>query len=278
MHQVDMQRMNEGHSPLMDWLVAAEAVVRPVGQYLLQQQVGHEQVEIKSLNSLVSHVDKEAEARLVEGLSRVLPEAGFLAEEGTASSDAGARYRWVVDPLDGTTNLIHGLPVFCVSVALVDGDVPVLALVYDPNRDECFTAAKGHGAELNGQPIRCSGRTSLEEGLVATGVPHWDFTRMAEYLEAMTGYAKGSRGLRRMGSAAIDLAYVACGRFDVFFEYSLQPWDIAAGLLLVQEAGGRTTDFKGESDAGELLSGAEIFAAAPGLAEEALEVTRSAFG
>ena len=278
MSQIDMKEMKEDNRPLMDWLAAAEAVVRPVGQYLVQQQVRHDQVETKSLNSLVSHVDKEAESRLVEGLSRVLPEAGFLAEEGTASCEAGVRYRWVVDPLDGTTNLIHGLPVFCISVALVHGDVPVLAVVYDPNRDECFTAAKGHGARLNGHPIHCTGNTALVEGLVATGVPHWDFTRMSEYLQALTDYARGSRGIRRMGSAAIDLAYVACGRFDLFFEYSLQPWDIAAGLLLVQEAGGVTCDFSGQDNAEVMLSGAETFAAAPGIAVEGLAVIRSAFG
>ena len=257
---------------------AAEGVIRPVGAFLLEQKVAQDQVETKSLNSLVSHVDKEAEARLVKGLSAVLPEAGFLAEEGTGSGDGHVRFRWVVDPLDGTTNLIHGLPVFCVSVALVDVDDPVIGVVYDPTRDECFTAFKGGGTRLNGQPVQCSGRVQLSDALVATGVPHWDFTRMEDYLAALTAFAKGTRGLRRMGSAAIDLAYVACGRFDVFFEYSLQPWDIAAGLLLVQESGGITCDFGGESEPQALLSGRETFAAAPGILDEGLSVIRNAFG
>lgn len=252
-------------------------VVLPVGRTLLEQQILPEDIETKGLNSLVSHVDKAAEARLVEGLSRILPEAGFLAEEGTAGSGEGDAYRWVVDPLDGTTNLIHGLPVFCVSVALVQGDEPVAAVVFDPNRDECFSAALGCGARLNGQPIRCSSRVRMSDALVATGVPHWDFSRMPGYLEALTGFAKGSRGLRRMGSAAIDLAYVACGRFDAFFEYSLQPWDIAAGLLLVTEAGGWTGDFKGQSDPRDLLSGREVLATAPGLRDEVVSLTRAAF-
>lgn len=258
--------------------VGAAAVIRPVGEYLVEQRVAEADIEVKGLNSLVSHVDKTAEAQLVKGLRLLLPEAGFLAEEGTASASSDARFRWVIDPLDGTTNLIHGLPVFCVSVALVDGHQPVVAVVYDPNRDECFTAWQGGGTRLNGHPVRCAGRDQLADGLVATGFPHWDFDRMDEYLVALTSIARGSRGIRRMGSAAIDLAYVACGRFDLFFEYSLQPWDIAAGLLLVQEAGGVTTDFSGSQQPDILLSGVETFAAAPGVAAEGLGIIRSAFG
>ena len=257
---------------------AAEKVIRPVGVYLLSQRVSESDIEVKSLNSLVSHVDKTAEAELVSGLSALVPEAGFLAEEGTAGDVNQARFRWVIDPLDGTTNLIHGLPVFCVSVALVDGHQPVVAIVFDPNRDECFTAWQGGGTHLNGKLVRCANRSQLSDALVATGFPHWDFDRMDDYIEALTAYARGSRGIRRMGSAAIDLAYVACGRFDLFFEYSLQPWDIAAGLLLVQEAGGITCTFSGQDDAELMLSGKETFAAAPGIAEEGLAVIRSAFG
>jgi len=265
-------------SQLLSVLAAAEQVVRPVGMYLLDQRVNPAQIETKGLNSLVSHVDKTAEARLVSGLSRVFPEAGFLAEEGTAGASEGTRFRWVIDPLDGTTNLIHGLPVFCVSVALVDGDTPILGIVFDPNRDECFTASKGGGAYLNGDPIQCGPRKQLADALISTGIPHWDFARMPDYLKALTAFAKGTRGLRRMGSAAIDLAYVACGRFDVFFEYSLQPWDIAAGLILVSEAGGEISGFSGQSEPGFLLSGKEVLAASPGVFAESSEVIRSAFG
>ena len=138
----------------------AEKVIRPVGAYLLSQRVSESDIEVKSLNSLVSHVDKTAEAELVSGLSALVPEAGFLAEEGTAGDVNQARFRWVIDPLDGTTNLIHGLPVFCVSVALVDGDTPILGVVFDPNRDECFTAWKNGGAHLNGERIHCSSKRS----------------------------------------------------------------------------------------------------------------------
>ena len=256
----------------------AVQVIRPVGAYLVEQRVAEADIEVKGLNSLVSHVDKTAEARLVDGLRALLPEAGFLAEEGTAGAAQNVRFRWVIDPLDGTTNLIHGLPVFCVSVALVDGYEPVLAIVYDPNRDECFTAWKHGGAHLNGRPIGCASRTQLSDALIATGFPHWDFDRMSDYLNALTAFAQGSRGIRRMGSAAIDLAYVACGRFDLFFEYSLQPWDIAAGLLLVQEAGGITCDFSGGQDANTLLAGNETFASAPGVMDEGLRVIANAFG
>ena len=258
--------------------VDAAEVIRPVGVYLLEQRVAESDIEVKGLNSLVSHVDKTAEALLVDGLRALLPEAGFLAEEGTAGAAQDVRFRWVIDPLDGTTNLIHGLPVFCVSVALVDGNQPIVAIVYDPNRDECFTAWKDGGAHLNGRPIRCAPRAHLSDALVATGFPHWDFERMSEYLKALTAFARGSRGIRRMGSAAIDLAYVACGRFDLFFEYSLQPWDIAAGLLLVQEAGGITCDFSGGEGAEALLSGNETFASAPGVKDEGLSVIMNAFG
>ena len=257
---------------------SAVEVIRPVGEYLVEQRVAEADIEVKGLNSLVSHVDKTAEAQLVKGLQGLLPEAGFLAEEGTAGALDDARFRWVVDPLDGTTNLIHDLPVFCVSVALVDGHQPVVAIVYDPNRDECFTAWQGGGTHLNGRPVQCAERGQLSDGLVATGFPHWDFDRMDDYLQALSAFARGSRGIRRMGSAAIDLAYVACGRFDLFFEYSLQPWDIAAGLLLVQEAGGTTCSFSGDKGAEVMLSGAETFAAAPGVAEEGLVVIRTAFG
>ena len=263
---------------LSSLLDQAVSVIEPVGDGLIEQRVSESDIEVKGLNSLVSHVDKAAEAQLVKGLSKLLPEAGFLAEEGTAGDAHGARFRWVIDPLDGTTNLIHGLPVFCVSVALVDGASPILAVVYDPNRKECFTATLGGGTKLNGAPVFCAPRAELSEALVATGFPHWDFSRMQSYLGALTDFAKGTRGLRRMGSAAIDLAYVACGRFDAFFEYSLQPWDIAAGLLLVTEAGGRTSDFNGVQTPEDLLSGREVLATAPNLFDAVCAVTSRAFG
>lgn len=200
-------------------------------------------VESKSLNNLVSYVDKGAEQRFVEGLAVLVPEAGFIAEEGT-----GARapdLNWVIDPLDGTTNFVHGIPCYCTSVALMSGSDVMLGVVLEVTRDECFSAWKGGGAFLNGTAIRVSTRKTLVESLLATGFPYDDFGREAQYMDLLRALMHSSRGIRRLGSAAADLAYVACGRFEAFYEYGLNPWDVAAGALIVQEAGGTVTDFKG---------------------------------
>jgi myo-inositol-1(or 4)-monophosphatase len=203
-------------------------------------------VESKSLNNLVSYVDKGAEQRFVNGLSTLLPDAGFIAEEGT-----GARapdLNWVIDPLDGTTNFIHGIPCYCTSVALMRGNDVLIGVVLEVTRDECFSAWKGGGALLNGTSIRVSERKALVDSLLATGFPYDDFGREAQYMELLRALMHNSRGIRRLGSAAADLAYVACGRFEAFYEYGLNPWDVAAGALIVQEAGGRATDFRDGSD------------------------------
>lgn len=204
-------------------------------------------VQVKGLHDFVSYVDKEAERICVEALSKVLPEASFLTEEGTVESVEGARYRWVIDPLDGTTNFIHGLPPYSVSIALLDGDCPIVGVVYEVTLGECFYARKGGGAWLNGRQVSVSTRETLADSLIATGFPYNDFHRMAPYLESLSYMLQHTHGARRLGSAAVDLAYVACGRFEAFYEYSLKPWDVAAGVLLVQEAGGRVSDFRGGS-------------------------------
>lgn len=198
-------------------------------------------VESKSLNNLVSYVDKGAEQRFVEGLSRMLPEAGFIAEEGTGTR--GAELNWVIDPLDGTTNFIHGVPCYCTSVALMSGNDVLLGVVLEVTRDECFSAWKGGGARLNGTAIHVSARKALVESLLATGFPYDDFGREAQYMDLLRALMHNSRGIRRLGSAAADMAYVACGRFEAFYEYGLNPWDVAAGALIVEEAGGTVTDF-----------------------------------
>ncbi len=212
-------------------------------------------VESKSLNNLVSYVDKGAEQRLVDGLAKLLPEAGFIAEEGTGSRRQG--FNWIIDPLDGTTNFVHGVPCYCVSIGLHDGERMLVGVVHEVTRNECFTAWKGGGAFLNGKPIRVSTRASLIESLLATGFPYDDFGREAQYMDLLRSLMRNSRGIRRLGSAAADLAYVACGRFEAFYEYGLNPWDVAAGALLVEEAGGQVTDFRGS---GEWLFGEEIVA------------------
>ena len=216
-------------------------------------------IEKKGFNDLVSYVDKEAEKRLVRKLSQVLPDAGFIAEEGT-SSVRSDEYNWIIDPLDGTTNFTHGLPVYAISVALVHKNDLILGVVNEINRKECFSAIKGQGAKLNGASISVSEIDTLGESLMATGFPYYNFDDMQKYLSILNDLMQSTHGLRRMGSAAVDLAYVACGRFEGFFEYNLNAWDVAAGALIVQEAGGQVSDFGGNSN---YLFGREIIAAGP---------------
>ena len=225
-------------------------------------QFSTEKVEYKGLNDMVSYVDKQAEQILVEGLKNILPEAGFVAEEGTE----GAWQRgdvledkpyWIIDPLDGTTNFVHGLPNFAVSVALWHKGQLLVGIVHEVMRGEQFVAWQGGGAWCNGKPIKVSAVPSLSQGLIATGFPYYDFGKMDEYLAILNSLMNKSHGLRRMGSAAVDLAYVACGRFEAFFEHNLKPWDVAAGCLLVQEAGGVVTDFTGGDT---FLFGVELLA------------------
>ena len=240
-------------------LEKTKALTVEVGSYIANEaaQFDHSVVEEKGLNDLVSYVDKTAEAKLVDGLSEILPEAGFIAEEGTASHQE-EEYRWIIDPLDGTTNFTHGLPVFAISIALMQGNEVILGVVYEINRKEMFEAQLGKGAKMNNVAISVSSREKLGDSLLATGFPYWDFKEMASYLKILDEFMKSTHGLRRMGSAAVDLAYVACGRFEGFFEYNLNAWDVAAGSLIVSEAGGTVTDFGGGS---EFLFGREIIAA-----------------
>lgn len=240
-------------------------VVKKTGAFIRGElgRVGADRVEEKALHSLVSYVDRSAEGQLVKGLGGLLPEAVFLTEEETVQTRDGD-LQWIIDPLDGTTNFLHQLPCFAISVALRAGGATVLGIVYEINRPECFYAWSGGGAYLDGKPIGVSGTTRLEDSLLATGFPYYDFERMDAYMDVLRTLMKESRGIRRLGSAAVDLAYVACGRFDGFFEYSLHPWDVAAGALLVQEAGGRVADFSGGDD---FLFGKEILASNQGIGD-----------
>jgi myo-inositol-1(or 4)-monophosphatase len=218
--------------------------------------VSRHDIKEKSLNSLVSYVDKNAEQRIVDRLAELLPEAGFIAEEGTSDKE-GETYNWIVDPLDGTTNFLHGLPVYSVSIALQQKEKIILGVVYEVNQDECFYAWQGGGAFLNQQAIQVSKNKNLKDSLVATGFPYYDYERVDSYFDVLKHFAQNSRGIRRMGSAAVDLVYTACGRFDAFFEYSLHAWDVAAGALIVQESGGKVSDFSGGDN---WLFGKEIVA------------------
>ncbi|QNR23862.1 MULTISPECIES: inositol monophosphatase family protein [Croceimicrobium] len=254
-------------------LQEAADLCRETGQFIASQrrQVSGNQVEVKSLNSLVSYVDQEAERRLVEGLSKIYPEAGFITEEETVAQER-KEWNWIIDPLDGTTNFLFDLPIFAVSVALYQGDRPQLGIVYEVGQDEMFTAAAGLGAWCNDRPIKVSDESEFSKTLLATGFPYYDFDRLEPFNKLLAHCYTHTRGVRRLGSAATDLAYVAAGRFNGYFEYGLSPWDVAAGILLVQEAGGKVTNFSAGPDAvfsGEIVASADaIFNEFQGLVAE----------
>ena len=200
-------------------------------------------VERKGVSDYVSEVDRMAERAIVETLLEAYPEHAILAEEGGAQGQSD--YLWIIDPLDGTTNFLHGFPQFAVSIGLQIKGVLNLAVIYDPTRNELFTATRGNGAHLNDRRLRVSKQTRLQESLIGTGFPYRDFTYLDDYLKMFRELLPKTAGLRRPGCASLDLAYVAAGRYDGFWEAGLKPWDIAAGVLLIQEAGGLVTDFDG---------------------------------
>jgi len=244
-------------------------ISREVGGFIREQRktFSPDQIEIKGLNDLVSYVDKTAEEKIVSALQKVLPEAGFVTEEKTINK-VGERYNWIIDPLDGTTNFIHGLPVFSVSIALQEYDELVLGVVYEINQDECFYAWKGSPAYLNGKVIKASDTPTIDKSLLATGFPYYDFTKQDAYINLFTELMRSCHGLRRLGSAAVDLAYTACGRFDAFYEYNLNPWDVAAGIIIVKQAGGQVVNFKGGE---EVLQSRELLATNGKITGELLE-------
>ena len=218
-----------------------------VGRYIENERNNFnafQHVERKSFNSLVSYVDKTAEEQLVNGLLQIVPQAGFVTEEGTAGEE-GQDILWIIDPLDGTTNYIHGIPCYAVSVALTYKHELMVGVVYEITKAENFYAWKRGGAYLNSDRIQVSSQTAFAASLYATGFPYCDFDFMRGYLDLLAHMMQHSRGVRRLGSAATDLAYVACGRFEGFYEYGLSPWDVAGGALLVKEAGGVVADFNG---------------------------------
>jgi myo-inositol-1(or 4)-monophosphatase len=233
-------------------------------------------VEEKGRNDFVTAVDREAEEAVVRLVRERFPDHAISAEESAPSqgTEGKAGYRWYIDPLDGTTNFTHGYPLFAVSVGLADAQGMRAGAILDPVRGEMFTAARGLGAFLNDAPIRVSSTAKIEQGLLVTGIPFRSLGRIEEYLESFRAFMRTSSGIRRDGSAALDLAYVACGRYDGFWEMALSSWDVAAGSLLVNEAGGVVTDFQGR---GAWLETGDIIAATP-LVHPAMErVVREAF-
>ena len=234
-------------------LVADEAAA------FIHSQAGHvtaDDVVTKSRNSLVSYVDQKAEEILVRGLGKIIPEAGFITEEGTVRQEKSS-YTWIIDPLDGTTNFLQQIPVYSVSVALLHDNEIVLGIVADVEQKENYYAWKGGGAWCNGRRIFVSKRTNIQDAVVATGFPYAARDVLPQLTAIFDFFLKNARGIRRLGSAAIDLAYVACGRFDVYYETTLNAWDIAAGIILVEEAGGVVTDFEGKNgmlDSGRVIA------------------------
>ena len=230
-------------------------------------------VDSKGANDYVTQVDGQAEERIIEIIRERYPDHAFLGEEGGASGDSD--HTWIIDPIDGTTNFIHGFPVFAVSIALRIKGRMSTGVVYDPNRQEIFTAIRGEGAQLDGRKIRVSNRRGMEGTLIGTGFPYREKDRMTSYLAMMEDVMHNAADIRRPGSAALDLAYLASGRIDGFWEFGLKIWDIAAGSLLVREAGGLISELEG---AGDYLETGNVVAGAPKVHDALLKLLQPHLG
>lgn len=240
---------NSGYPDLEMLCEKAQIIAMRVGRAIREQRKNFNasQIEEKDFNNLVSFVDRAAEDELVKQLSQAFPEAGFIAEEN-ANRPKGKRFNWIIDPLDGTTNFIHGVPCYAVSVALADNMTPILGVIYEINMDECFYAWKDGGAWMNGEHIQVSATKELKRALIGTGFPYAEAGAFEKYVALFGELQRSTRGIRRPGSAATDMAWTAAGRFDAFYEYGLAPWDVAAGIIIITEAGGVCTDFSNEND------------------------------
>ncbi|MBK8847938.1 MAG: inositol monophosphatase [Bacteroidetes bacterium] len=230
-------------------------------------------IEYKGLHNLVSYVDKATENMIIEELDKLLPNAAFVAEESFTVLDQSL-YKWIIDPLDGTTNFTHGLPCYCVSIALLEGDKLVVGVVYEVNLDECFYTWLDAPSYMNGARISVSSINKINQSLIATGFPYTDYSRASPYMEVFDYCMVNSHGLRRLGSACADIVYVAMGRLEAFYEYGLKPWDVAAGALIVENAGGTVTDFKGGND---FIFGEEIITSNTHIHAEFLTVVKEKF-
>lgn len=251
------------------------AVTRLTGNFIRKEAMAFDAnaIEYKGLNDMVSYVDKNAEKQLVKNLSKILPGSGFITEEDTENV-TDKTYTWIIDPLDGTTNFIHGIPTYSVSIALYEDNMPVIGVVYEINRGEMFFTFKGGAAYLNNKEIHVSRNSNLSQSLLATGFPYYQFDKQPQYMELFTDMMQKCHGLRRIGSAAVDLAYVACGRFDAYFEYNLNSYDVAAGAYLVQQAGGNVMNFAGGD---EFLATREMLATNGKVTDEILATIKKYF-
>jgi myo-inositol-1(or 4)-monophosphatase len=250
-------------------------IAKEAGAFLKSEvsKIREADIETKGLHDFVTYVDKNSEKLIITRLSEIIPEAGFIAEEKTVTNKSD-KYNWIVDPLDGTTNFIHGLPCYSVSIALMNETNVVIGVVYEVNLDECFYAWENSPAYMNGKEIKVSEKNKISDALLATGFPYYDYSLLNNYLHLFKHFLKNSHGIRRLGSAAVDLAYVACGRFEGFFEYGLQSWDVAAGSFIIKQAGGKVHDFKGGDD---FIFGREILASNSAIAEEFIGVIKTIY-
>jgi myo-inositol-1(or 4)-monophosphatase len=246
-----------------------KSIILEVGEFIKQERANFNQdkIEIKGLNDLVSYVDKTSENLLVEKLSHLLPESGFITEE--EEREKKSIYNWIIDPLDGTTNFIHGIPHYAISVALAKNDSIIFGAVYDIAQDEYFDAEENKGARLNGRSIRVSNCLSIKDSLIATGFPVNLFDKMEAVKHTLEYFMRHTHGVRRIGAAAIDFCYLASGRVDAFYEYNLKPWDVAAGSIIAKEAGAIVSDFKGKEN---FLYGKNVIAANHHIYNEILKI------
>ncbi len=248
-------------------MLAGDVILKNIGN------ISEKDIDIKQASDFVTYVDRESEKIIIQTIKSKYPQHHFFTEESLKEEGSG-EYRWIIDPLDGTTNYIHSYPVFSLSIALEFNREIILGLIYDPLRDDLFTAETGGGAFLNGKPIEISTATDLANSLIATGFPFRKKELIDEYLSLFKNIFGRVCDIRRAGSAALDLAYIACGRCEGFFELALSPWDIAAGSLLIKEAGGIVTDFGGGKD---YLSTGNIVAASPFLHGALLNEVKGVF-
>jgi myo-inositol-1(or 4)-monophosphatase len=250
-------------------LNTAVRAARQSGRIILMHYDRLDRIEVtqKGRNDFVSQADTEAEEIALEILLKAYPEHGVVAEE--SGRREGGEYTWVIDPLDGTTNFIHGFPQFAVSIAVLKGSTIEHGVIYDPLRNELFTSSRGQGAQLNDRRIRVSNCGLLELALLGTGFPFRELDRLDQWVKAFRTLTRRSAGIRRTGSAALDLAYVAAGRMDGFWEFGLQPWDMAAGALLIREAGGLISDPAGSQD---FLDSGNVVTANPRIFNDLLRI------
>jgi myo-inositol-1(or 4)-monophosphatase len=258
--------------PLDDILRFAVETAHEAGALIREHFGSVNQVDFKGAVNPVTEVDHAAEQLIVSRLRVRFPDHNILGEESGESGEAVGTLNWLVDPIDGTNNFAHGVPHFCVSIGLRSGDRTLVGAVYDPLKEEMFAAYRGGGVTLNGQPVQVSTVARLADAFLATGFPYSRRVASFNNVQLLDHFLRRSQGVRRMGSAALDMAYVACGRFDGFWEPQLSPWDVSAATLLVEEAGGRMSDFSGGR--AYLLSGEEVVASNSRIHDEMLIVLR----